>query len=141
MSAALSAARMLAEALAYSRMRWRWRTLCRAAAVRVARRRLSRGLRNDAIDAFQPLQPRLEIRGGERPAKGIDDLRQLKGLVGRDRAVADRLGDGRKLRREVGGAAQRQQPELAGRCRRGAAIRLTQSRIAAMLPSSAMLTA
>src|ERR1044071_828729 len=123
MSAALSASRMLAEALAYSRMRWRWRTLSRAAAVRVARRRLSRGLCNDAIDAFQPLQPRLDIRGGERAAKGVHDLRQLKGLVGRDApsptaSAMAAIAGARSAALRNGSKAK----SLA-RCRRGAAMR------------------
>ena len=73
--ASASAARIVAQAFARSRCSCRYSTPRRMASVKAARRRLSLGLWNDAIDAFEPLQPCLDVCGGERPAKGVHDLR------------------------------------------------------------------
>src|SRR5207237_162605 len=109
MPAAVSAARRVAAAAAYSRMRWRRSIRSRTASVSASRRRRSAGLLSEATGALQPLQARFDLLGGEGARVALDDPRHFAGLGGRDRAFGRGGDDGRDRRRHIGGSVERRQ--------------------------------
>src|SRR6266513_250606 len=104
MPAAVSAARRVAAAAAYSRMRWRRSIRSRTASVSASRRRRSAGLFSEATGTLQPLQVGFDLFAGEGARITLDDLRHFAGLGGGDRTLRSSGGDdGRDRRRHIGG--------------------------------------
>src|SRR2546421_7939772 len=103
MPAAVRAARRVAAAAAYSRMRWRRSIRSRTASVSASRRRRSAGLFSEATGTLQPLQAGFDLFAGEGARITLDDLRHFAGLGGGDRAFGSGGDEGRHRRRHIGG--------------------------------------
>src|SRR5712671_4890970 len=103
MPAAVKAARRVAAAAAYSRMRWRRSIRSRTASVSASRRRRSAGLFSEATGTLQPLQAGFDLFGGEGARITLDDLRHFAGLGGGDRTLRSGGDDRRDRRRDIGG--------------------------------------
>src|SRR5207237_876479 len=112
MPAAVSAARSVAAAAAYSRMRWRRSIRSRTASVSASRRRRSAGLFSEATGTLQPLQAGFDLFAGEGARITLDDLRHFAGLGGGDRTLRSGGDDGRNRRRDIGGILEWRQREI-----------------------------